>query len=263
MEETGLDEILQQARRVQGAPLEALLHHRSREVLEALLENPHLREPHLLILLARKDLARDIVGRVAQNQDWMKSRSLKLAVLKHPKVPRPAALRLLKLVYPFDLLEIGLTPGVAPDLKRLVEDTLLAQCERLVIGQRLTLARRGSTRIAAGLLQDSDPRVIRAALDNPALTEQAVSSALVVETAPSELPQAVLQHPRWITRRLVRLALLRNRHLSLARFAALLPEIPRADLNDLVEDPRLDPRLRSYVAKMLRSQGTGSGRRGV
>jgi hypothetical protein len=252
MTETGLRETIKRARTASGIELENLLYHRSREVLDALMENPRLSEQHLSILLARKDLSREVVTVIAQNQQRMKSYPLKVAVLRHPKTPRHLALRLLKFIYPFDLLEIGAAPGVAPDLKRLIEDTLLSQREGLATGQRLSMARRGSARIAGGLLIDSDNRVIRAALDNPALTEQSVAAALTIDKSTVDLPVAVMEHSRWSRRRGVRLALLRNKHLSLARFAAILPEVSLGEMKDLIEDPRVAPNIRSYVAKMVR-----------
>jgi hypothetical protein len=261
--ETRFPETIRQARTAQGPQLENLLYHGSGEVLAAVLENPRLREQHLKILLARNDLPREIVTVIAHNQQWMKSYPLKVAVLRHPKTPRHIALRLLKFIYPFDLLQIGSAPGVAPDLKRLMEDTLLSQREGMASGQRLTLARRGSGRIAGGLLADSDGRVIRAALDNPGLTEQSVAAALLLDKAAEELPVAVMEHSRWSQRRAVRLALLRNKHLSLARFAAILPEVSLGELRDLKDDPRMAPNLRSYVAKMIRMRQGRSKRMGV
>ncbi|MBI3933498.1 MAG: hypothetical protein HY316_02320 [Acidobacteria bacterium] len=263
MPDASLREIIERARTAQGPQLENLLYHRSREVLEALLENPRLGEQHLMILVARKDLSREVVAVIAQNQEWMKSYPLKAAILRHPRTPRHLALRLLKFIYPFDLLEIAATPGIAPDLKRLLEDTLLSQREGMATGQRLSLARRGTTRLAGGLLNDPDARVVRAALDNPALTEQSVASALMAGKTAAELTAAASEHPRWSSRRGVKLALLRSGHLSLARFAAILPQLPLGDLNDLAEDPRVAPNLRSYVAKMVEMRKTRSKKKGV
>ena len=249
--DANLQETIEQAHRARGSHLENLLYHRSSEVLKALLDNPHLREQHLKVLLARRDLSREVVSVIAQNQLWMKSYPLKVDVLRHPKTPRHLALRLLKFIYPFDLLEIGATPAVAPDLKRLLEDTLLSQRDGLAAGQRLSMARRGSSRIAGGLLSDSDGRVIRAALDNPALTEHSVAAALSANKSAAELPVAVMEHSRWSRRRRVKLALMRNKHLSLARFAAILPEVSLSELKDLVSDPRVAPNVRGYVSKMI------------
>src|SRR3990170_6796433 len=91
MPDANLRETVERARTAQGAQLENLLYHRSREVLQALLENPRLGELHLSVMLARKDLSREIVMAIAQNKEWMKSYPLKKAVLKHPRTPRHLA----------------------------------------------------------------------------------------------------------------------------------------------------------------------------
>ena len=234
--------------------LENLLYHRSREVLAALLENPRVGEKHLAILLSRRDLSRDIVARIAQNREWMKSYPLKLAVVKHPGTPRRLALPLLKFIYLFDLLSVATTAGVPPDLRKLAEETILMQREGLALGQRISLARSGSHRIAGGLLGDSDRRVIEAALANPAMTEYAVARALLDREAGPQLTAAVLEQERWFVRHSVKLALLRGQHLSLGRVMALLPELARPDLADVAEDPRVRPEVRRYVAGLLQTR---------
>ena len=257
------DDAVEKARSAAGAELESLVYHGSRDVLEALLANPRLGEQQLIILLSRKDLPREIAVAIAQNRDWMKSYSLKLAALRQPRLPRHLAIPLLKFIYPFDLLQICSTPGIAPDLKRFVEDSILAHREGLAAGQRITMARRGLQRIAGGLLQDPDPRVIAAALDNPALTEQAVATALLSDASSPELTEAVANHSRWSKRRQVRLALVRSKHLSLARFASILPELSLGDLKDFAADPRVASNLRAYVAQMVRKRSARSRQKEV
>lgn len=248
----------QRARTADRVLLERLVYHRSREVLEALLENPLLGEKHLAILLSRRDLSRDIVARIAQNREWMKSYPLKLAVVKHPRTPRHLALPLLKFLYLFDLLAVATTAGTPPELKRLAEESILGQREGLALGQRLSLARCGSHGIAGGLLGDADRRVIEAALSNPAMTEHAVIRALLDGKAGPQLTAAVLDQDRWFARYAVKLALLRGRHLSLARVMAILPELARSDLDDLAADHRVRGEIRRYVTQLLR---TGARRR--
>jgi hypothetical protein len=248
------------ARTADRTLLENLLYHPSREVLEALLENPRVGEKHLAILLSRRDLSRDLVARIAQNREWMKSYPLKLAVVKHPRTPRHLALPLLKFIYLFDLLAVARTAGVPPDLRKLAEEAILMQREGLALGQRISLARGGSPRIAGGLLGDSDRRVIEAALANPAMTEYAVTRAILDREAGPHLTAAVLEQERWFARYSVKLALLRGQHLSLARVMALLPELARPDLADLAEDPRVREEVRRYVAKLLQTRPARKGK---
>ncbi len=253
------DEI-QRARTASGPQLENLLYHRAPEILEALLENPLLGEQHRTILLSRKDLPRAIVTRIAQNREWMKSYPLKLAVVKHPHAPRRLALPLLRFLYLFDLMAVAASPGTPAELRRLAEETILSQREGIALGQRLALARQGTRRIAAGLLRDSDRRVIEAALSNPALTPQELAGTLLREKTNSELTAAVVHHPRWSSSSPVRLALLRTGYLSLARALKILSELPTADLEDLKEDPRVAASLRSYVARMLKTHRSRASR---
>jgi len=263
VDEQDLQETIRRARHAEGPELENLIFHHAREVLEALLENPRLGERHLSLLLGRKDLPREMVSAIVQNKQWMRSYALKVAALRHPKLPRYLGLRIMKLIFPFDLLAIARSPGAAPDLKRLMEDSLLAQRESLGSGQRLALARQGTSRIAGGLLNDADGRVIRAALDNPALTEQLVAAALLSGAASTGLAAAAWAHPRWSTSRYVKLALLRSRQLSLARIAAILPDLSLADLKDLAEDRRVAPDIRAYVANLVEMRRKRSPEKGV
>jgi len=242
------------ARTADRPQIESLLHHRSREVLDALLENPRLGEKQVAILLSRRDLAREIVARIAENREWMKSYPLKLAVVRHPRTPRHLALPLLKYLYLFDLLAVAATAGTPAELKRQAEEAILLQREGLALGQRLSLARRGSSRIAAGLLLDSERRVIDAALMNPAMTEHAVTRALLDRKAHPALTSAVVEHDLWSARYGVKLALLRAQHLSLGRVMAILPELARADLGDIADDPRVRSEIRAYVAKLVQTR---------
>lgn len=248
--------LIRRARTANGAELDNLLYTRAEEVLADLLDNPALREPHLLILLSRRDLPRGIVSAIARNAQWMRSYAMKAAVVKHPQTPRHLALPLLRHIYLFDLMAIATTAGVAADLKRLAEDAILAQREGIALGQRLTLARRGSRRIAAALLLDSQRQVIHAALQNPAMTDTALAQVLGTEKVHPALTSAVGENQRWMARRAVKLALLRSRHLSLARFAALLPELTLTEMTDLQQDPRLSPNLRSYVFELTKARRT-------
>ncbi|MBI2815510.1 MAG: hypothetical protein HYX72_01080 [Acidobacteria bacterium] len=137
----------------------------------------------------------------------MSSYRIKLAILKHPHAPRDVALRLLKFVYVFDLLELVFTPGTPAELKRLAEDAIIGQRESLALGQRISLSRRGSCRLAGLLLADREAPVLKAALSNPYLTEQAVAAGLMLEGASAELPLLIQRHPRWSVSRLVKQAL--------------------------------------------------------
>jgi hypothetical protein len=240
--------------RISASEIGTLLFHPSTEVLESLLKQPSFNEEHLLTLLSRKDLPRAILLLIARRRDWMDSYCVKLAVVKHPRSPREVTLRMLKHIYIFDLMQLVFTPGAPAELKRLSEDAILSQRESLALGQRISLARRGSSRVASRLLADRELPVVKAALSNPYLTEQGVATGLLQEGVSGELPFLVERHPRWSVSRLVKQALVRSGQLSLARVMAILAELTANELTDVACDPRVAPNLRAYAARLANAR---------
>jgi hypothetical protein len=113
----------------------------------------------------------------------MKSRKLRVALAAHPRTPRRIALRLIRELYTFDLMQFSLIPAVAADLKRVADELLMARLASITLGERLALARRSSAMVASALLLDKEARVWQAALENPRVTENAIVKALLRPTA--------------------------------------------------------------------------------
>ena len=130
----------------------ALLHSDDEEVLLALLKTPALVETDITVLLARKSLPTAVIEEICKRRDWLKTYALKKALACHPHTPRLVSLRLLKELYLMDLVQIALLPGVSVELKRNAEDQLATRLPQLPLGQKITLARRGPTRITGSLL---------------------------------------------------------------------------------------------------------------
>ena len=102
-----------------------------------------------------------------------------LGLATHPRTPRHVTIPLLRRLFTFDLMQVALTPTVAADVKRAAEEQLLHRMESLSSGERISLARRASGRVAAALLLDAEPRVVSTALDNSHLVEALVVTALM------------------------------------------------------------------------------------
>jgi len=94
-------------------------------------------------------------------------------------------------------MQVALIPAVPAGVKIAAEELLIGRVETFTRGERLSLARRASGRVAGALLLDPEPRVIRAALNNPRLTESVVVKALSRDDAPAALVEAVCQHSKW------------------------------------------------------------------
>jgi hypothetical protein len=174
-------------------------------------------EDQAFAFLQRRDLTADMLASLGRNPDAMKSRKVLLALIAHPRTPRHVSVPLLRRVFVFDLMQVTLTPVIAADIKRAAEDQLLVRLETLSAGEKTTLAKRASGRVAAALLQDEDGRVVAPALDNAQMTESFVVQALMKPRAPAILFELVSEHRNWCLRPEVQLALLRSEKTPLAR----------------------------------------------
>ena len=195
-------------------------------------------EDQALALLQRRDLSAEMLAALARNPEAIKSRKVLLALIAHPRTPRHVSIPLLRRVFVFDLMKVALTPEIAADLKRAAEDQLLVRLETLSAGEKTTLAKRASGRVAAGLLEDEDSRVVAPALDNAQLTEPLVIQALMKPSAPAVLFELVSEHRKWCLRPEVQLALLRSEKTPLARAQEFARQFSKTLLESVLPEPR-------------------------
>src|SRR5579885_832810 len=126
-------------------------------------------EDAALALLNNPQVGSDTLAELARSPVTFKSRKVLLGLVQHPRTPRHISVPLLRRMFTFDLVQVTLTPAVAADIKRAAEEQIIVRLESIPAGEKITLARRASGRIAGALLQDADPRIIAPALDNAQL----------------------------------------------------------------------------------------------
>jgi hypothetical protein len=231
--------------------------------------DPDLTEDLALALLKRADLPAEVLEQLAKNANALKSRKVKIALASHPKTPRHVSVPLARQFYTFDLMKVALSPCVPADVKVAVDDVLIARLKTVTIGERLTLARRASGRVAAALLLDvkimdgktgdskiadaetvaRETRVMQTALENPRLTESLVINSVLRPAASAALVHAVAQHDKWSCRREIRAALLRTEHLSLARALEFSREIPAPLLHEVLSSSRLPTKIKDQLQR--------------
>jgi hypothetical protein len=247
--------------------------------------DPALTEDLALALLKRADLHPEILQQLAKNANALKTRKVKIALISHPHTPRHVSVPLARQFYTFDLMKVALSPGVPADVKVAIDDVLISRLKTVTIGERLTLARRASGRVAAALLLDvekmdgkvasaetgdrktgepttgertiderkdaaivaRETRVMQTALENPRLTEALVISSVLRPGASAALVHAVARHGNWSPRREIRAALLRTEHLSLARALEFSREIPASSLAEILNSSRLPEKIKDQL----------------
>jgi hypothetical protein len=200
---------------------------------------PDANEDQALAAIQRADITASELATIARDAAALKSRKVNLALTTHPRTPRHTAIPLLRRMFTFDLMQVTLIPRVAADLKRVAEDQILVRLESMSAGEKMSLARRASGRVAAALLQDSDDRVITAALDNTRLTEFLVAAALANDRAPQALFEITSGHPKWSQRREVQIALLRSEKTPLEHAREFAKNFSGPVLREIVPDARI------------------------
>jgi hypothetical protein len=214
----------------------------SRESLESLkaqASDPALTEDAALHLLQRSDLPGESLEHISRNSTLVKSRKVKLALVSHPMTPRHVSLPIVRHLYTFDLMRVTLTPVTPADIKVAADEALIARLEKITPGEKLSLAKRASGRVASGLLNDPDTRVIEAVLENPRLTEAALVKALAVLEVKAELTGRICEHPKWSLRHEVRVALLRTGKIPLSKALDFARGMAVEQVREILENSRL------------------------
>jgi hypothetical protein len=222
--------------------------------LKAQAAHPGLSEDAALALLKRPDLAGDVLEALARNGNALRQRKVKLALVQHPRTPRQVSLPLVRQLYIFELMQVALTPAVPADVKRAADDVLLNHLETVTAGERLTLAHRGSGRLAEELLLDEDARVAQGALQNPRLTEVSIVRALRRPEVCSALVDAICRHPQWSLRREVRIALLRHEKTPAAHAVEYARMLPPSLVREILQTSRLPAGVKSLLLKELQER---------
>jgi hypothetical protein len=208
-----------------------------------------LTEDLALAQLKDPDLSSDVFEQLYRNDSVMKSRKVRMAMASHQRTPRRIALRIVRELYTFELMQFALKPTAAADLKRIADELLLSRLSSITLGERISLARRSSTLVAEGLLLDKEPQVWQRALENARLTEAAIVKALQRPTGTRCFVEAVSHHPKWSVRHEVQVALLRNAHTPLAKALEFARRIPPRQLRDILHVSRLPERIKSQLRK--------------
>lgn len=197
-----------------------------------------LSEDAALALVKTSNVTAEALAQLAKSPIISKSRKILVAIASHPRTPRHVSVPLLRGMFTFDLMNLALTPAAAPDVKRAAEEQLIMRLESVPVGQKITLAKRASGRVAAALLQTSDQRIISPALDNKQLTETLLVQALMKPRAPERLYVLVSHHPTWQLRRAVQIALLRSEKTPLERAHEFAKNFSADFLREIVPEER-------------------------
>jgi hypothetical protein len=219
-----------------------------------------LSEDQALGLLKRADVTASSLAQLGRNPSVTNSHKVLLALATHHRTPRHITIPLLRRLFTFDLMQVALAPTVAADVKRAAEEQILNRLESLSSGERISLARRGSGRVAAALLLDTESRVTSTALDNSRLVEAAVVTALMKHDAPESLFRLAGEHSKWSLRREVQTALLRSEKTPLERAIELARNFSADYAREIVPESRISTLMQAINSSTTESAESGDAK---
>ena len=225
------------------------------EVLNAVLKNPLLDEAHLLILLKRRDLTEKLLKSLQRLPQVTESHKLKVALVHNPNTPEEILLSLLPQLFLFELATVLFLPGIAPDLKYATERAIILRLTGTPLGNKITLARRGTSGVVGALLKEGDPVLVAACLANPRLREVDILQFLNGPTATAETISTVARHNRWQSRLNLKLAILKNQKTPLVWHSVFLPTLPLNEIKNLLTSRSMTGAAKREVGAELKQRG--------
>jgi hypothetical protein len=233
------------------AGLERLIQDRSAETLIAVASDRRLTEDLALALLNRRDLPAKVLEELYKNTALAKQKKIRLAIVMHPRTPRHVSIPVIRYLYAFELMHVALFPTVPADVKRTAEEAIIGKLPTISSGERFSLAKQSSGRVAAAMLLDKEERIMQTALVNPQMTEALLAKALRAAEGTELLVAAVCCHEKWSRRLEVKTALLTNKNTPLAQVVQFARELPLNILRDILFSTRLDPDVKSYLKSVV------------
>jgi hypothetical protein len=237
-----------------------LLEDTSMEVLETALKNPSFAENHLLALLKRHDLSEDLIRAIYRLPMVSESRSLKKAVAKNPCTPSNLNMAILPQLDLFELVDFCHIPGISPDQKMAAERVIIQRIPIMPLGNKITLARRGTATVVEALVREGDPRYLEACLENPHLQEGAVFRFLNGPNATPDGISIVARHPRWKKRLNLQLAILKNPRTPDIWGTLFAPHLSANDLKGVLATRKVSRSMKHLIEDELNRRISGTKR---
>lgn len=253
--DANLSRRLHQALTCGKSELYQVLQDPSMEVLRATFKNPAMDENILLVLFERRDLSEELIKAACSLEAVAASHKLKVTIARNPATPGQIVLNLLPHLYLFELAALCSHPGVTPDQKVAAERAIIQRLPITPLGNKITLARRGTAAVVDALLKEGDVRTVEPCLDNPHLKESSVFQLISSPRTSADTIAAVARHPRWSQRPNLKAAILKNVNTPLTLFSTILPSLSTAELRTMAASGRAGQAQRKLANDELKRRG--------
>ena len=229
------------------------------EYLDGALANAGLQPHHLLLILRNPAVTAALLQRIGRSPIWLKSYKLRVALVQHPRTPRPLALSLASSLRWGDLARVTTSARSPVTVRAVAEKILLLRLPELALGERISLARVAPPLVLHGLRRENSPLVARALLENPLLRYEEALSMAERPDAPPPLLQALAECTRFVGRRELRLALAAHPHTPSVVALRLVSALEEGSLVCLAASPAAPILVRLAAERRLASGPQAGG----
>ncbi|UCG12810.1 MAG: hypothetical protein JSU72_20455 [Deltaproteobacteria bacterium] len=196
------------------APREAfqlVLSDGSDEILEAFVENPHISQAEILILIDRARTLH-LLEKISRTPKWYASHTIKRRLLSNPHVPYSVACRILDYLPFVELRRVMTNVNLSSEIRSKARESFRKAFQRLSDGDTssIFLSTEGRVLRELTVLTAKDKRVLIQLVQRPQVPRALVQNLASSSLTPPEVLQLIARRPIWIRDSIIRRALLAN-----------------------------------------------------
>lgn len=210
--------------------------------------------PEARQILRNPHVTREVVEVLLDTPELLTSHEVKKDLAAHPHTPQGRALDLMPTLFWRDLVRIGSDARVRPVVRRAADRVLASRLPGLAVGEKASIARTAGPGLLTRLRRDPSPRVLRALLQNPRLTEGILLPVASSDKTPGPVLEVLAEDRRWGVRYPVRAALAKNPATPTTAALRMLPHLKKHDLRAVARISRVSAAVRRR-AKLLLGEG--------
>jgi hypothetical protein len=182
---------------------------------------------------------------LARTPPWSERSRVLAGIVLNPKSPPRLSVPLVPA-----LADVAVSPRVPSAVRLRAEAVLKDKIPELRLGEKITLGRLATTPVLLALLDENDPRILEACLENPRLRETDLVGVVRRPEANIAVLHAVAGARRWLQSYAVRLELAVQPRTPLAIALAQLSSLMKKDLLRVAETKGLLPLVQAAARRV-------------
>jgi len=196
-----------------------------------------LSEKEALAVLASRFCSSRICQMLAENSRLGSFYSVRSRLAVHRSTPLTHALKLVHFLRWNDVVRFSTDVRIHPAVRQAMDSYLIARLTKLTVGQRISSARTCSREFGRRLMNDPEPRVFAALLNNARVREEDLAHLIISERATVLQLRMLADHEKWSCRHSLRRALVLNPATPKAVAASQLRFLTPQDLRVIAATP--------------------------